>query len=86
MSADPNLRSRLVTLLDKLPNRGQKELEQYLDFLEYKYRLPPKKPSVVALGGLWGVNPLGVTEAEIRALRQASSNHLLDEMEDGLSS
>ena len=49
-------------------------MAEYLDFLQYKYRVrEPRK--VVALGGLWKDLDFDVTDEEVRALRQRVSQH-----------
>ncbi len=75
MAADPT-KQKILQTIDQLPPEGVKELAQYLDFLQYKYRVrEPRK--VVALGGLWKDLDFDVTDEEVRALRQRVSQHAL---------
>ncbi len=76
MAADPT-KQKILQTIDQLPPEGVKELAQYLDFLQYKYRVrEPRK--VVTLGGLWKDLDFDVTHEEVRALRQRVSQHSLE--------
>ncbi len=71
MVAD-SAKQKILQAIDQLPPEGIKALAEYLDFLQYKYRVrEPRK--VVALGGLWKDLDFDVTDEEVRALRQRVS-------------
>jgi hypothetical protein len=82
---DAMLKSKVVTILENLPPKGQQELEQFLDSLADKYRLEQKK-KIVVLEGLWQDTPLNVTDEEVRQLREDVSKQLLKKLDNELSS
>jgi hypothetical protein len=82
---DIELKSKVDTILENLPPEGQVELAQFLDFLADKYQVE-QTGSVIALGGIWKETPLGITDEEIRKLRQDTTEHLMKKLENGLSS
>jgi len=51
-------------------------LDQFLDYLRYKYKTEQERKSV-ALWGLWADIPFDVTDQDIRRLRQQVSAQLL---------
>ena len=70
------VKQRVYQGIDGLPSESFEELTHFLDFLKFKYQVQqPRK--VVALGGLWKHLDFDVTDAEVRALRQRVTTHLL---------
>jgi len=83
--ADSTLKSKVDTIVDKLPPGGQEELEHFLDFLIEKYQVERKK-NIIALGGLWKDIPLNVTDEEVHKLRKEVSKQLVEKFDSGLFS
>jgi hypothetical protein len=82
---DAKLKSKVDTLLEKLPIDGQEELDEFLDRLAEKYAVKQKR-NIIALGGIWKAMPLNITDEEIRRLRSEVSQQLMSDLENGLSS
>jgi hypothetical protein len=59
----------------KLPPQAQRELEHFINYLQYKYR-PERPEAVVALSGLWEGIDLDVSDRDVRALRRQVTNQL----------
>jgi hypothetical protein len=85
MMTDTTLKSKVDTILEKLPPEGQVELAQFLDILADKYQVEQTR-NVIALGGIWKDTPLGVTDEELRKLRQDVTEHLMKKLDNELSS
>jgi hypothetical protein len=82
---DTMLKSKVNTILNNLPPDGQEELAEFLDFLADKYQVE-QTGKVIALGGIWKNTPLGVTDEEVRKLREDVSTQLMKKLDNGLSS
>ena len=67
----------LEKTIDALPPTAQKELADFVDYLQYKHRLD-ESGQVVELGGLWADIDLDVTDEDVRALRQKVTRQLGD--------
>ena len=67
----------LEKTIDALPPTAQKELADFVDYLQYKHRLD-ESGQVVELGGLWADIDLDVTDEDVRALRQQVTRQLGD--------
>lgn len=68
---------KLESALCNLPPAARKELLDFLGYLWYKYRLSEPRP-VVRLGGLWSDIEFGVTDDDVRALRQRVTRQAQD--------
>ena len=66
----------LTETIDALPPSAQKELADFVDYLQYKHRLD-RHDEVLKLGGLWEGIDFDVTDEDIRALRQKVTRQLL---------
>ena len=69
----------LDKVIHALPPVAQKELADFLDYLQYKHRLEQSGP-VVKLGGLWADIDFDVTDEDVRKLRQRVSRQLADKV------
>ena len=69
----------LEKTIDALPPTAQKELADFVDYLQYKHRLD-ESGQVVELGGLWADIDLDVTDEDVRALRQKVTRQLGDKV------
>jgi hypothetical protein len=69
----------LEKTIDALPPPAQKELADFIGYLQYKHRLDPSG-EVVKLGGLWADIDLEVTDEDVRALRQQVTRQLADKV------
>ena len=69
----------LEKTIDALPPTAQKELADFVDYLQYKHRLD-ESGQVVELGGLWADIDFDVTDEDVRALRQQVSRQLADKV------
>jgi len=67
----------MESILRALPPAAHRELLDFLDYLQYKYRLEEPRP-VVRLGGLWADIEFDVTDDDVRALRQQVSRRAQD--------
>lgn len=77
--------SELAKLIDGLPPRVQKEVVDYVGYLQYKHRLT-RCSDVVKLGGIWADIDLDVTDNDVRSLRQQVTRQLVDKVSaDGIS-
>jgi len=59
----------LEKAIEALPPPAQKELTDFVGYLQYKHRLDPSC-QVVRLGGLWADIDFNVTDDDVRALRR----------------
>ena len=66
----------LESALRNLPPAAHKELQVFLGYLQYKYRLKNSRP-VARLGGLWADIEFDVTDDDVRALRQEVTRQLV---------
>jgi hypothetical protein len=69
----------LEKTIDALPPTAQKELADFVDYLQYKHRLD-ESGQVVELGGLWADVDFDVTDEDVRALRQKVTRQLADKV------
>ena len=69
----------LEKTIEALPPPAQKELADFIGYLQYKHRLDPSG-QVVKLGGLWPDIDFGVTDEDVRALRQQVTRQLADKV------
>jgi hypothetical protein len=69
----------LEKTIDALPPTAQKELADFVDYLQYKHRLD-ESGQVVELGGLWADIDFDVTDEDVRALRQKVTRQLGDKV------
>lgn len=69
--------AELEKTIDALPPTAQKELEEFIGYLQYKHRLD-QSGKVVKLEGLWADIDFDVTDEDIRALRQQVTRQLAD--------
>jgi hypothetical protein len=69
----------LEKTIDALPPTAQKELADFVDYLQYKHRLD-ESGLVVELGGLWADIDFDVTDEDVRALRQKVTRQLGDKV------
>ena len=69
----------LEKTIDALPPTAQKELADFVDYLQYKHRLD-ESGQVVELGGLWADIDFDVTDDDVRALRQKVTRQLGDKV------
>jgi hypothetical protein len=67
----------LDEVIRTLPPVAQRELADFVDYLQYKHRLEQSGP-VVTLGGLWADIDFDVTDEDVRNLRQQVSRRLAD--------
>ena len=67
----------LEKTIEALPSPAQKELADFIGYLQYKHRLDPSG-EVVKLGGLWADIDFDVTDEDVRALRQQVTRQLAD--------
>lgn len=75
MPKDPELEETI----DALPPVAQKELADFVGYLQYKHQLDPSG-NVVKLGGLWADINFDVTDEDIRTLRQKVTRQLLEKV------
>jgi hypothetical protein len=69
----------LEKTIEALPPVAQKELVDFIGYLQYKHQLgAPAK--VVKLGGLWADISFDVTDEDIRTLRQKVTGQLLEKV------
>lgn len=71
--------AELEKTIDALPPTAQKELEDFIGYLQYKHRLD-QSGEVVKLGGLWADIEFNVTDKDIRTLRQRVTGQLADKV------
>ena len=69
----------LAKAIDALPPTAQKELLEFIDYLQYKHHLDPSG-QVEKLGGLWADTDFDVTDEDVRALRQRVTRQLVDKV------
>ena len=69
----------LEKTIDALPPTAQKELADFVDYLQYKHRLD-ESGQVVKLGGMWADIDFDVTDEDVRALRQQVTRQLSDKV------
>ena len=69
----------LEKTIESLPPPAQRELAEFIGYLQYKHRLDPSG-EVVKLGGLWADIDFDVTDEDVRALRQQVSRQLADKV------
>ena len=69
----------LEKTIDALPPTAQKELADFVDYLQYKHHLD-ESGQVVELGGLWADIDFDVTDEDVRALRQKVTRQLGDKV------
>jgi hypothetical protein len=69
----------LEKTIDALPPTAQKELADFVDYLQYKHRLD-ESGLVVELGGLWADIDFDVTDEDVRALRQQVTRQLAEKV------
>lgn len=69
--------SELEKKIQALPPPAQKELADFIGYLQYKHRLDPSG-QVVKLAGLWADIGFDVTDDDVRALRQQVTQQLAD--------
>jgi hypothetical protein len=65
----------LEKTIEALPAPAQKELADFIGYLQYKHGLDPSG-EVVKLGGLWADIDFDVTDQEVRTLRQQVTRQL----------
>jgi len=70
--------TELEEVLHTLPPVAQKELLEFISYLQYKHR-PDQAGSVVKLGGLWADVDFDVTDEDVRALRRQVTLQLANE-------
>ena len=66
----------LEKTIDALPPTAQKELVDFVGYLQYKHRLD-QSGQVAKLAGLWADIDFDVTDEDIRALRQKVTRQLV---------
>ena len=71
--------AELERAIDALPPTAQKELEEFIGYLQYKHRLG-QSGQVVELGGLWADIDFDVTDEDIRTLRQRVTRRLANKV------
>ena len=76
IGTNPAVRQKVYRAMEKLPAEG---VEQFLDFLRFKYGVQ-KPRNVVALGGLRKELNLEVTDEDVRVLRQQVTVQVLERM------
>jgi hypothetical protein len=69
----------LEKTIEALPPPAQKELADFIGYLQYKHRLDPSG-EVVKLGGLWADIDFEATDEDVRALRQQVTRQLADKV------
>ena len=79
MSSALAIQQRVTKNIQVLPPGAQEELLNFLNYLQYKYRLD-RRGDVVQLGGLWADVDLDVDNDDIRALRQRVTAQLLSKV------
>jgi hypothetical protein len=67
----------LEEIITALPPTAQKELVDFVGYLQYKLRID-QSGEVVKLGGLWADIDLDVTDEDVRALRRQVTRELAD--------
>jgi hypothetical protein len=65
--------------IEGLPAPAQKELADFIGYLQYKHGIDPSG-EVVQLGGLWADIDFDVTDEDVRALRQQVTRQLADKV------
>jgi hypothetical protein len=72
-------KEQILQILDELLEESLAKGSQILDFLKFKAgKSPASSKRVVKLGGLWEDVPFDVTDSEVRALRRAVTQYLLE--------
>lgn len=79
MDATSPIYEKVHAALEALPAQGVEELNQYLDFLAYKYQTGAVA-KIVTLGGLWAQTPFDVNDEDVRELRQRTTGHLMNRL------
>ena len=69
----------LEKVLQSLPSVAQRELLDFLGYLQYKYRLDQSRP-VLRLGGLWADVDFDVDDEDVRNLRREITLQLADKV------
>ena len=69
----------LVKTIEALPPPAQKELADFIGYLQHKHGLD-QSGQVVKLGGLWADIDFDVTDEDVRALRQQVTRQLADKV------
>ena len=67
----------LEKVLNTLPPAAQKELLNFVNYLQYKHQHDQAGP-VVKLGGLWTNVSFDVSDQDVRTLRHQLTLHLAD--------
>ncbi len=65
------LKQEIITTLDNIPPEGLIEVQTFLDFIRFKFKKMPQKPTSyipIALGGLWKGKE--ITEQDITDIRK----------------
>lgn len=75
------VRQHVDQALDELPPEGLEELAWFLDFLRFKHSAGNCR--VVAPGGLWHGPDLGVSDEDVRVLRQQVTARALERVRVG---
>jgi len=80
MSHPSNIaRKKAHEAIDTLPPESLDELFRFLDSLRFRQHTP-KQPENVRLGGLWRNVQFDVTDDDVRALRQQTSDQVLQQV------
>jgi len=79
MQTMPAVKQKVYQAIEILPPQGLNELNQFLDYLKYKYRAE-RGTKIVALGGMWRNLPFDVTDEEVRTLRRRVTDTLLSKV------
>jgi hypothetical protein len=69
----------LEKAIEALPPAAQKELLDFIGYLQYKHHLD-LSGQVAKLGGLWADIDFDVTDQDVRALRQQVTRQLADKV------
>ena len=69
----------LAETIGALPPTAQKELVDFIGYLQYKHRLD-RSGQEVKLGGLWAGIDFDVTDEDVRTLRQQVTRQLSDKV------
>ena len=76
MEPSPDVQEKIEQVASSLPPAAQRELLQFLSFLQDKYQTSQPQETI-KLGGLWAGVDLDVSDDDVRALRQRVTDQLL---------
>jgi hypothetical protein len=71
--------SDIERVVRALPLAAQQELQQFVDYLQHKYRDENKKQTV-RLGGLWQDIEFDVDDEDVRSLRRQVTGRLMKKL------